>query len=152
MLENFPKYFNVRKIPHPERRNYSGASFRCKINDVKQIGGLCPAPVDAIDRAALLHDQDTKNSADIFADWKLVGRWLKINPFNKSNYDFDVPVTFLNEDYKIDPRVYQYSASAVMFLVGCVAIPVRAVKKFWGGFLIFYTFSFTDFAIYFSCS
>jgi len=130
MFKKLKELFNVRKFPHPERGNYLGANKRCNSEKVEKIEGVCPIAVDEMDMVGEMHDYDTKNPDDPWADFKFAGRMLSINPFNKYNYDWDYPVEFMGKEYNIDPRVYQYGSALVMGLLGLISSPVRLAKKY----------------------
>lgn len=105
---------NPRNIPHPGYGNYCGAKRRCDSKNQT----VCPSPDDKVDLVCVQHDINTGNPDEIFADWKLAGGMLKINPFNNSNY--------LRPVYG---RVYQYGSALVMGLLGCITAPTRAITR-----------------------
>jgi len=134
MWEKIKNLFNVRRLPHPERGNYLGASRRCHSENVEKAGELCPPPIDALDFVGVLHDYDTNRGRDPWADFKFAFRMLRINPFNRSNYDFTTKTEFLGREFNVDPRVYQYLSALVMGSLGFLTAPVRLVKNAWEDF------------------
>lgn len=118
MWKKIKNIFNVRNLPHPEYGNYGGANRRCQSHQVERDHGVCPPPVDELDKQFVLHDYDTGNKDDVFADWKLVGRLARINPFDNNNYADQVY-----------GRVYQAGAITVMGIVGLLTTPFRLTRR-----------------------
>jgi len=131
MWERIKNLFNIRKFPHPERGNYLGANRRCYSHIIEKEAGLCPEPIDTLDYVGARHDYDTQNDQDIWADFKFSFRMLKINPFNKKNYNFNTPTSFLGKDYRVDPRIYQYGSALVIGTLGFISTPVRLIRRSW---------------------
>jgi hypothetical protein len=106
---------NPRRWPHPQYGNYGGAQTRCKSNEEFERTGVCPVPKDGIDKAFAIHDEETGDDKEIFADPKLVGRLLQVNPLGK----YDRPVY---------GRLYHAGALLTFTVLSLFTVPVRSVK------------------------
>lgn len=114
------EFLNVRKWWHPQWGRYGGARRRC---ESKVMG--CPLPYNRLDRNFLLHDNETGDPNEPFADPKLVLRnlrdsWLILNPFEKYG---DV----WYED--LYGRTYHVASTALFTVLTPFTVPIRFFKK-----------------------
>ena len=79
-IAQFQIKHKLGKAFEPQYGYYCGTRRRCMSREIQKYTGVCPPPIDEVDRLCAQHDYDD-NHKDPWADFKLLGRILRTSPF-----------------------------------------------------------------------